>query len=189
MATGSHMSNSFGFRDSKGFQPFLSGLKGYRNVYAAQAFEPVGEPVVQTALRRRGPLAEKRSEYYIYPSSFNTAEYPSVLDIPVSAPRRRLVEVRMAAEMRASTTATGSSKALRAVPVKRTGTSVRRMRPCCSGVDVPGFVSGFPHKLLNGADGLCVTYVPSAPFFSVRESPHLNLGTGGGSPAYLPLAA
>lgn len=40
MATGSHMSNSFGFRDSKGFQPFLSGLKGYRNVYAAQAFDP-----------------------------------------------------------------------------------------------------------------------------------------------------
>ena len=86
MATGSHMSNSFGFRDSKGFQPFLSGLKGYRNVYAAQAFEPVGEPVVQTLYGDVVPWLKNESEYYIYPSSFNTAEYPSVLDIPVSDP-------------------------------------------------------------------------------------------------------
>lgn len=86
MATGSHMSNSFGFRDSKGFQPFLSGLKGYRNVYAAQAFEPVGEPVVQTLYGDVVPCLKNESEYYIYPSSFNTAEYPSVLDIPVSDP-------------------------------------------------------------------------------------------------------
>ena len=86
MATGSHMSNSFGFRDSKGFQPFLSGLKGYRNVYAAQAFEPVGEPVVQTLYGDVVPWLKNESEYYIYPSSFNTAEYPSVLDIPLSDP-------------------------------------------------------------------------------------------------------
>lgn len=86
MATGSHMSNSFGFRDSKGFQPFLSGLKGYRNVYAAQAFEPVGEPVVQTLYGDVVPCLKNESEYYIYPSSFNTAEYPSVLDIPLSDP-------------------------------------------------------------------------------------------------------
>lgn len=65
MATGSHMSNSFGFRDSKGFQPFLSGLKGYRNVYAAQAFEPVGEPVVQTLYGDVVPCLKNESEYYI----------------------------------------------------------------------------------------------------------------------------
>ena len=63
MATGSHMSNSFGFRDSKGFQPFLSGLKGYRNVYAAQAFEPVGEPVVQTLYGDVVPWLKNESEY------------------------------------------------------------------------------------------------------------------------------
>ena len=32
------------------------------------------------------PCLKNESEYYIYPSSFNTAEYPSVLDIPLSDP-------------------------------------------------------------------------------------------------------
>ena len=94
MATGSHMSNSFGFRDSKGFQPFLSGLKGYRNVYAAQAFEPVGEPVEQ---RRRGPLAEKRIGVLYLSVELQYGGVSQRAGHSAFGPRRRLVEVRMAA--------------------------------------------------------------------------------------------
>lgn len=86
MATGSHMSNSFGFRDSKGFQSFMTGLKGYRNVYASQTFEPLGEPIVQTLYGEIEPCLKNEAETYIYLSSFHTAEYPCVLDIPLSDP-------------------------------------------------------------------------------------------------------
>ena len=89
MATGSHMSNSFGFRDSKGFQPFLSGLKGYRNVYAAQAFEPVGEPVVQTLYGDVVPCLKNVELQY---GGVSQRAGHSAF-----GPRRRLVEVRMAA--------------------------------------------------------------------------------------------
>lgn len=86
MATGAHMSNTFGFRDSKGFQPFMSDLKGYQNVYATQTFEPLGEPIVQTLYGDIAPCLQNESDVYIYLSSFNTTEYPCVLDIPLTDP-------------------------------------------------------------------------------------------------------
>lgn len=97
MATGSHMSNSFGFRDSKGFQPFLSGLKGYRNVYAAQAFEPVGEPVVQTLYGDVVPCLKNESEYYMLSVELQYGGVSQRAGHSAFGSRRRLVEVRMAA--------------------------------------------------------------------------------------------
>lgn len=97
MATGSHMSNSFGFRDSKGFQPFLSGLKGYRNVYAAQAFEPRRRACRANALRRRGPLAEKRIGVLYLSVELQYGGVSQRAGHSAFGPRRRLVEVRMAA--------------------------------------------------------------------------------------------
>ena len=95
MATGSHMSNSFGFRDSKGFQPFLSGLKGYRNVYAAQAFEPVGEPVVQTLYGDVVPCLKNGVLYLSVELQYGGVSQRA--GHSAFGPRRRLVEVRMAA--------------------------------------------------------------------------------------------
>lgn len=86
MATGAHMSNSFGFRDSKGFQCLFEDLNGYRNVYPTQTFESLGEPVVQTFYGDVVPCLKSGSDVYIYPTNFNTAEFPCVLDIPLTDP-------------------------------------------------------------------------------------------------------
>ena len=87
MATGSHMSNSFGFRDSKGFQPFLSGLKGYRKRLCGAGFRTRRRACRANALRRRGPLSEKRIRSII---SIRRASIrrsiPSAPHIPLSDP-------------------------------------------------------------------------------------------------------
>lgn len=99
MAIGCEMANNFGFRDSKGFQPLLSDLKGYRNVWPGQTFESLGEPVVQTFYGDVVPCLKNGSEYYIYPSNFNTADYPCVLDIPLSDPDDATWKFRWPQEM------------------------------------------------------------------------------------------
>ncbi len=85
-AIGAGMSNEFGFRNANTFQPFLSDLEGYHNVYPTQQFEQIGEPVVQTLYGDITPYLKSGNDYYIYITNFNTPEYPCVIDLPLSDP-------------------------------------------------------------------------------------------------------
>ncbi len=83
-AIGAGMSNTFGFFNAGKFVPLLPDLEGFRNVYANQSFEPIGEEVVQTLYGEVLPCLKSGSNYYIYSFNFNTVAYPCVLDIPLS---------------------------------------------------------------------------------------------------------
>ena len=89
MATGSHMSNSFGFRDSKGFQlsERLCGAGFRTRRRACRA----------NALRRRGPLSEKRIGVLYLSVELQYGGVSQRAGHSAFGPRRRLVEVRMAA--------------------------------------------------------------------------------------------
>lgn len=86
LATGAGMKNRFGFRNSDKFSFLLSDLSGYRNVYPTQTYEPFGEPVTQTFYGEVVPCLQNGMKYYIYPSNFNTASYPCVMEIPLTDP-------------------------------------------------------------------------------------------------------
>jgi len=86
LATGASMDNKFGFRDAKGFTCLLPDLKGFRNVYPDRQWEEPAEAETQTLYGDIQPCMENGRGVYIYLSSFNTTEYPCVLDIPLSDP-------------------------------------------------------------------------------------------------------
>lgn len=86
LATGASMDNRFGYRDANGFTCLLSGLKGFHNVYPNRTWETLGEEVTQTLYGDIQPCMENERGMAIYLSSFNTTEYPCVLDIPLSDP-------------------------------------------------------------------------------------------------------
>lgn len=84
LAIGAGMHNRFGFWNSKKFSCFFSDLKGYANVEAGKPFQTVGEPVTQTLYGVVEACLQNETGLYIYKTNFNTADYPCVLDIPLS---------------------------------------------------------------------------------------------------------
>lgn len=86
LATGASMNNRFGYRDAKGFTCLLQELSGFHNVYPDRAWETIGEAVTQTLYGDIIPCMENGRGKEIYLSSFNTTDYPCVLDIPLSNP-------------------------------------------------------------------------------------------------------
>lgn len=84
LAKGAGMHNRFGFWNSKKFSCFFPDLKGYANVEAGKPFQTVGEPVTQTLYGVVEPCLQNETGLYIYKTNFNTADYPCVLDIPLS---------------------------------------------------------------------------------------------------------
>lgn len=86
LATGAQYDNEFGFKTVGGsFSPFLDHLNGYRNVYAGQDFQPVGETVSHTLYGDIMPYLNN-GKGYIYQSTVHTKDYPYVLEIPLSDP-------------------------------------------------------------------------------------------------------
>lgn len=87
LATGASMDNKFGYRDARGFTCLLSGLSGFHNVYPNRSWEMLGvEAVTQTLYGAIQPCMENGRGVEIYLSSFNTTDYPCVLDIPLGNP-------------------------------------------------------------------------------------------------------
>lgn len=85
LATGAELNNEFGFVTSKGaFSSYLTGLKGYANVDNLVAAVAPGEAVTQTVYGDIYPCLLNGRGYYIYTTTVGTAEYPCVLDIPMS---------------------------------------------------------------------------------------------------------
>lgn len=86
LATGAGMDNKFGFWNSNKFSGLLTGLLGFRNVFPYQTYEEFGEPATQTLYGDVEPCLLNGVDYYIYPSSFNTASFPCVMEIPLTDP-------------------------------------------------------------------------------------------------------
>ncbi len=88
LAMGATFKNSFGYVvASKGYSCFLSNLDGFLNVDNTHPDLGPGEYVTQTVYGDIYPCLLNGEGYYIYTTTVNTAQYPCVLDIPISDPK------------------------------------------------------------------------------------------------------
>lgn len=85
LATGSSMTNRFGFRSKEGFSCLMPELQGFHNVYADRKWEELGQEV-QTFYGQIEPCMINGRGEEIYLSNMVVLDYPCVLDIPLSDP-------------------------------------------------------------------------------------------------------
>lgn len=87
LATGSSMTNQFGFRSEKnGFSCLMPELQGFHNVYAGWTWEELAQTEVQTFYGAIQPCMLNGRGVEIYLNTFAETTYPCVLDIPLSDP-------------------------------------------------------------------------------------------------------
>ncbi len=81
LANGCGFTNTFGFKQGNTYIPYITDVVGYRNVSGA-ALEPFGEWISQVLYGDILPYLENGNGKIVDPLTYNTGEYPYVLDIP-----------------------------------------------------------------------------------------------------------
>ncbi len=81
LAKGCDYNNTFGFKQGTTYVPFITDITGYKNVSGA-ALEPFGGWVSQVMFGEILPYLENGKHKIVDPTTYNTGEYPYVLDIP-----------------------------------------------------------------------------------------------------------
>ncbi len=84
LANGCSYNNTFGFKSGSTYTPFITGIQGYKNVYANSGTTAFGEWVSQAVYGDILPYLENGKNKIVDPTTYNTGEYPYVLNIPYS---------------------------------------------------------------------------------------------------------
>lgn len=89
LAYGCSYNNTFGFKSvatskAETYAPFITGIQGYKNVSANSGTMAFGEWVSQAVYGDILPYLENGKGKIVDPTTYNTGEYPYVLDIPYS---------------------------------------------------------------------------------------------------------
>lgn len=95
LAYGCNYANEFGFKVEGGdYVPFLTGIKGYKNVSGDNTVDETSSQLVTKSLNGHIKCYLNNGKGYIFDTNYNTGDFPYVLDIPISdgAPFRWCVE-------------------------------------------------------------------------------------------------